>query len=171
MILTIIGSFRHKISILLLLLKKVVMGKTPDSDWEFEGSNPIGAFTIDKAGGEKTFDLPATSDVTITITKMAKSNFIVYGRGYEVGGGAPAFTMTHVVTIQASRAGGTWYWSAEFSNSYSPLLKTSASRYNPVGRLYTSVNKLLIITPYLVLAVATVVILSLTIINKKLGVT
>jgi len=146
-----------------IVVKKVVNGSTPDSDWEFEGSNPIGAFTIDKAGGDKTFYLTRVEKSTITITEMTKSNFNAYGRGYAYGG-FPTFTMTHAVTVIASFC-GTEHWYAEFSNNYLP---SSQPLSHPVGGATTSANKFSILAPYLALAVLTGVILSLTVINKRL---
>ncbi len=146
-----------------IVVKKVVNGSTPDSDWEFEGTNPIGAFTIEKAGGDKTFYLTPGEKSTITITEMTKSDFNAYGRGYEEGY-LPAFIMTNAVTVIASVC-GTEHWYAEFSNNYSP---SSQPLSHPVGGATTSANKFSILAPYLVLAVLAGVILSLTVINKKL---
>ncbi len=136
-----------------LVVRKNLEGTAPESDWGFIGSDPIGAFTIDKGGGEKTFTITTEQyGETYTITEMTKSSYIAYGRAeIEEHLDDVEFTKTHVVEIKLATPYVTHI--AEFRN-LAP----------PVGGYYKHVDRLAIVAPYL--AIATIA-LAFVLIRKR----
>jgi hypothetical protein len=146
------------------IVKKIVMGSTPNYDWEFIGD--LGDFTIDKAGGETTFyTFYANDPVTIMITEKTKSNFIAYARVTQLYAPRP-FAMTHIATVIVSIQGSE-SWNIEFSNSYSPSYGPPSAPTYPVGGELITTHKLNVLAPYLALLGIIAASLSFYISRKK----
>ena len=67
-----------------ITVKKTVVGPAPATDWEFTGTAPIGSFTLDKAGGQTSFQV--NPNQSYTITETTKSGYAVT---YKINDGEP----------------------------------------------------------------------------------
>jgi hypothetical protein len=57
-----------------IIVKKIVDGQAPGSDWQYNGTAPIGAFTLPAAGGQQTFG--GLDSGNYTIAETAKSGYM-----------------------------------------------------------------------------------------------
>ena len=134
-----------------LVIKKVVEGSPPPSNWEFDLNLDITPYssviTIDKAGGEATL-IFAVTGVQVTIVERTKSNYVVYVSDTGVT------TQTNAISFGTGRlTNQVGTVTIAFINQY-----TFTPSAEPVGGFLDPVNKLAVFAPSLALFAVMMVI-------------
>ena len=131
-----------------LVIRKIVEGLPPNSDWEFELDLNVQPYstviTIDGGGGEATVVF-AYTQVRVSVIERTKDNFIVYLINTIVGDSA---TQTHVVVIGTQRL-------IDQRDTVTVAFINRNNEQTPqpshVGGVITPANKLALLSPYLAL--------------------
>ena len=127
-----------------LVIKKVVEGAPPPSNWEFDLNLDVAPYssviTIDKAGGETTIVFAVTG-VRVSIAERTKSNYVVY------------VSDTGVTSQTNAISFGTGRLTNEVGTVTIVFINqnTFTSSAEPVGGFLEPVNKLAVIAPSLAL--------------------
>jgi len=130
-----------------LVVRKIVEGLPPNSDWEFDMDLNVEPFstviTLDKAGGERTIVFSVTQ-VAVTIVEKTKSDYIAYVVYEELT------TQTHVAFVgTGSLINQDDTVTIAFINRNNQQPPSPQPNY--VGGVITPVNKLAVVAVYLLL--------------------
>ena len=128
-----------------LVIRKVVEGLPPNSDWEFDMDLNVAPYstiiTIDKAGGGTTIVF-AVTQVQVSIVERTKSNYVVYLSD------SGSTTRTHAVFIGTGRLiNQADTVIVEFINQNT----LPAPSVQPVGGVVTPIDKLEVAIVYITL--------------------
>ena len=145
-----------------LVVKKVVEGSPPPSDWVFDlGLNvpPYSStITIDRTGGETTIVFTVTQ-VGVTIVERTKTNYVAYV-SYDW---LTTLTQTHVAFVGTGRLiDQRDTVTVAFINQ-----NTFTTSAEPVGGFVEPVNKLAVFTPSLALFAVMMAIVVFAAMNRK----